>query len=152
MSRICLFTDASADPTPGRGGYAVTTHDVPMLMGSETGSTTVTRLEGLAVVAAMRMAHHRFSDKEVHIYTDADLWVKRHHQLPMLYYNGWRRKSGKLVKELDILEAMWMYYAPQRVFIYWVKGHSGDVGNTFADRMAKEARYLTNELFRGMVA
>lgn len=139
-----LYCDASGDATPGRGGFAVVTEYDVLLLGSEVGRTTSTRLEGLGVVAAMRLAATQLSNYKVDIYTDSMLWCHRHEHLEALQMNEWRLKSGKRVKEIDILETMWDYYNPGRVSVNWVKGHADTPGNLFADKAAKEARRITS--------
>lgn len=146
MTRHFLYTDASSGPCAGSGGFAVVSGSDVLVMGSETGYTTITRLEGLAVVSAMRLSHTLFSQLRVTILTDAQVWVNRFNYLPDLRRRGWRRSTGKLVKEVDIMEAMWDFYCPDRVQVRWVRGHSWVAGNVFADKVAGEAKEFAHSL------
>jgi len=51
---IVYYTDGSASPNPGPGGYAVIKNGVPHILGSEDGETTNIRMEGKAIIAAWR--------------------------------------------------------------------------------------------------
>ena len=56
------YTDGSASPNPGPGGFAVIRDLQPWILGSEDGETTNIRMEGKALIAALR---------------DADGWTKK---------------------------------------------------------------------------
>ena len=51
-----FYTDGSASPNPGPGGFAVIENSKPVALGSEDGETTNIRMEGFALVAAMQLA------------------------------------------------------------------------------------------------
>jgi len=46
------YTDGSASPNPGPGGFAVIRDLQPYILGSEDGDTTNIRMEGKALIAA----------------------------------------------------------------------------------------------------
>ena len=48
-----FFTDGSASPNPGPGGYAVIENGRPVALGSEEGDTTNIRMEGYAIIEAL---------------------------------------------------------------------------------------------------
>ena len=50
-----LWTDGSASPNPGPGGFAVIENGKPVVLGNETESTNI-RMEGLAMIAPMENA------------------------------------------------------------------------------------------------
>ncbi len=54
-----FYTDGSASPNPGPGGYAVIENGQPVALGSEDGDTTNIRMEGSALIAAMKLAGGR---------------------------------------------------------------------------------------------
>ena len=45
------YTDGSASPNPGPGGFAVIRDLQPWILGSEDGETTNIRMEGKALIA-----------------------------------------------------------------------------------------------------
>lgn len=134
-----LYTDASLFPHCNVGGYAVTTEDEILFYG--VAATTVTRLEGIAVLQALYLTHTIFTHGPVTVYTDAEVWYKRYTQLPYLVEHHWHKSNGNLVKEVDILSVMWKMYDTPRVQVEWVRGHSGVVGNTLAHHAARTVIY-----------
>ena len=66
-----FYTDGSASPNPGPGGYAVIEQGKPVALGSEPGNTTNIRMEGMALIAAMQLA----GAEECEIHTDSEFWV-----------------------------------------------------------------------------
>ncbi len=67
------FTDGSARPNPGPGGYAVILDRQPVALGNEPNgnSTTNIRMEGYAIIAALKHADGRTCE----IYTDSEFWL-----------------------------------------------------------------------------
>jgi ribonuclease HI len=51
---IIYYTDGSASPNPGPGGFSVIKNGVPHILGSEDGDTTNIRMEGKAILAALK--------------------------------------------------------------------------------------------------
>ena len=64
-----FYTDGSANPNPGNGGFAVIADDQPVILGSEKDSTNI-RMEAKALIAAYGIA--QAGDV---IYTDSEFWV-----------------------------------------------------------------------------
>ena len=61
------YTDGSASPNPGPGGFAVIKDLKPYILGSEDGQTTNIRMEGKALIAASQDA----GDDSAQVYTDS---------------------------------------------------------------------------------
>lgn len=53
--------------------------------------------------------------------------------------NNWRVKSGKSVVYKELWQALSRQTEQQKIQWQWVKGHSGNLGNTIADNLAREA-------------
>jgi ribonuclease HI len=68
---IIYYTDGSASPNPGPGGFAVIKNGAPHILGSEEGETTNIRMEGKALVAALTDA----AGEEAEIFTDSEFWI-----------------------------------------------------------------------------
>ena len=66
-----FYTDGSASPNPGPGGYAVIEDGKPVALGSETGESTNIRMEGQAIIAAMKLAE----GEPCEIHTDSEFWI-----------------------------------------------------------------------------
>ena len=149
-----LWTDGSALPNPGPGGYAVIEvaggKGRPVVLGREARSTNI-RMEGFAMIAAIRYA----GEEGCEIHTDSEFWIN----VLTKWVEGWRKKEwhkatdakydkdGKFVgwkessiKNLDIVKELYELYHKYPVKLIWVRGHVGAKFNEMADKWAKKAR------------
>lgn len=140
---ITYYTDGSASPNPGPGGFAVILNDKPVVLGSEPDdsgvdqrNTTNIRMEGFAIMAALT---HSGGEPCI-IYTDSEFWINVITKwAPGWEAKGWK-KSGGPIKNLDIVQAVYPLYKASQAQLTWVRGHMGDSGNELADHWANEAR------------
>jgi ribonuclease HI len=133
---ITYYTDGSASPNPGPGGYAVIKELQPHLLGSEEGSTTNIRMEGKAILAALRDA----DGAKCEIFTDSEFWINVITKwAPGWEAKGWRKPGGE-IKNLDIVQEVYPLYKESDATLTWVRGHEGDIGNEMADEWANKAR------------
>jgi len=133
---IIYYTDGSASPNPGPGGFSVIKNGVPHILGSEEGETTNIRMEGKALVAAMADA----GTEPATIFTDSEFWINVITKwAPGWEKNGWKKKGGE-IKNLEIVKEACELYAAANVTLTWVRGHEGDEGNELADEWANKAR------------
>lgn len=131
-----FYTDGSASPNPGPGGYAVISEGTPVALGSEDGITTNIRMEGRAIIAALKLA----AGEECQIFTDSEFWINVITKwAPAWQANGWRKKGGD-IKNLDLVQEVLPLYQKSRGTLTWVRGHVGDEGNELADEWANKAR------------
>lgn len=140
---ITYYTDGSASPNPGPGGFAVILDDKPVVLGSEPdGSevqrthTTNIRMEGFAIMAALKHA----AGEPCTIYTDSEFWINVITKWALSWKaKGWK-KSGGPIKNLDIVQEVYPLYQSSQATLTWVRGHMGDKGNELADEWANKAR------------
>lgn len=135
---ITYYTDGSASPNPGPGGFAVIRDGVPYMIGGEpSGSeTTNIRMEGLAIKTALEDA----DGEECQIYTDSEFWINVITKWAAGWEaKGWKKKGGE-IKNLDIVREVYPLYSHSRAILTWVRGHEGDEGNEMADEWANKAR------------
>lgn len=133
---ITYYTDGSASPNPGPGGFAVIRDGNPHILGSEPGVTTNIRMEGLAIKAALEDA----KGEHCQIYTDSEFWINVITKwAPGWEAKGWKKKGGE-IKNLDIVQAVYPLYTNANATLTWVRGHEGDEGNELADEWANKAR------------
>jgi ribonuclease HI len=133
---IIYYTDGSASPNPGPGGFAVIRDKKPHILGSEPGDTTNIRMEGKAILAALTDA----DGAECQIFTDSEFWINVITKwAPGWEAKGWRKKGGE-IKNLDIVQEVYPLYQKSRATLIWVRGHEGDEGNELADEWANKAR------------
>ena len=130
-----IFTDGSASPNPGPGGFAVIENGKPIALGAENPSTNI-RMEGLALKKAFEI----LDGEEAEILTDSEFWVNVLVKwAPAWERNGWKKKNGE-IKNLDIVKPLFELYKNSNVELKWLKGHAGHEFNEMADEWANRAR------------
>lgn len=132
------YTDGSASPNPGPGGYAVIKDKQPVVLGTEPSgdATTNIRMEGMAIMAALKHA----DGAECQIHTDSEFWINVITKWSLGWEaNGWKKKGGE-IKNLDIVQEVCPLFRSSKATLVWVRGHNGDEGNELADVWANKAR------------
>lgn len=133
---ITYFTDGSASPNPGPGGFAVIKDGVPCILGSEEGDTTNIRMEGKAIIAALKDAGSDVCE----IHTDSEFWINVITKwAPGWEAKGWKKKGGE-IKNLDIVQEVYPLHRQSNATLVWVRGHNGHELNELADEWANKAR------------
>ena len=59
-------------------------------------------------------------------------WIARWHQ------NNWMSSSKKPIKNRDLWQELFELSKMHKINWQWVKGHSGDIGNELADKLANK--------------
>lgn len=135
---ITYYTDGSASPNPGPGGFAVIKDGVPHLIGGETGETTNIRMEGKAIIAALEDA----AGAPAEIRTDSEFWINVITKwAPGWEAKGWKKKGGE-IKNIDIVKDVYLLHKESQTTLVWVRGHVGNELNECADQWANRARTL----------
>ena len=134
-----LWTDGSANPNPGPGGFAVIEdfgdHAQPVALGREDDTTNI-RMEGSAMIAAIKYA----GEDGCIINSDSEFWINVLTQwAPKWEANGWKKSNGP-IKNLDLVQELYNLYTTYPVKITWTKGHVGTKLNDMADEWANKAR------------
>jgi ribonuclease HI len=133
---ITYYTDGSASPNPGPGGFSVIRNLQPHILGSEEGNTTNIRMEGKAIVAALQDAQ----GEACQIYTDSEFWINVITKWSLTWEkNSWKKKGGE-IKNLDIVMEVCPLFRASKAELIWVRGHNNDEGNELADHWANKAR------------
>lgn len=133
---IIYYTDGSAVPNPGPGGFAVIKDMQPHILGSEPGDTTNIRMEGKAIIAALKDA----AGAPCEIRTDSEFWINVITKWASGWEaKGWKKKGGE-IKNLDIVQEVYPLYQQSQAKLTWVRGHVGHEGNELADAWANKAR------------
>ena len=130
-----LWTDGSASPNPGPGGFAVIEDGKPVVLGKERESSNI-RMEGLAMIAAIEYA----GEEGCEIHTDSEFWIN----VLTKWAKGWKEKGWKKTKgeiaNLDIVQKLYDLYCDNNVRLIWTRGHVGTKMNELADEWANRAR------------
>lgn len=131
----CLWTDGSASPNPGPGGFAVLENGQPVFLGREDPSTNI-RMEGAALIAAMKYA----GAEGCEIHTDSEFWVNVLTKWAAGWEaKGWRKSKGEIAN-LPMVQEAWKLYNTYPVKLIWTRGHVGTEMNELADEWANKAR------------
>lgn len=137
---IIYYTDGSASPNPGPGGFAVIKDGKPAVLGGEPDGreTTNIRMEGFAIIAALKDA----GGEPCKIYTDSEFWINVITKWSLAWEkSNWTKKGGE-IKNLDIVKEACQLFRNSQATLIWVHGHNNDEGNELADHWANEARKL----------
>jgi ribonuclease HI len=143
---INYFTDGSASPNPGPGGFAVIKNGEPYLIGCEPATsatdpdnTTNIRMEAFAIMAALDDA----AGEPCEIHSDSEFWINVLTKwAPSWSANGWRKKSKGEIQNIDIVKPLFELYQKSNAKLTWVHAHVGTELNEMADRWAHKAREL----------
>ena len=133
------YTDGSASPNPGPGGFSVILDMKPAVLGTEPEDsgispkhTTNIRMEGFAIMAALKHAN----GEPCEIYTDSEFWINVITKWSLGWEaNGWKKKGGG-IKNLDIVQAVCPLYRQSKAILVWVRGHN----RSEERRVGKECR------------
>ena len=134
-----LWTDGSASPNPGPGGFAVIEQNgedaKPVALGRDKDTSNI-KMEGMAMIAAIKYA----GKEGCEIHSDSEFWINVLTKwAPTWKENGWVKKSGP-IKNLELVQELYELYTTHDVRIVWVRGHEGTKFNEMADTWANKAR------------
>jgi ribonuclease HI len=136
-----IFTDGSAVPNPGRGGWGmvwVEGGEVRLQLHGYEPETTNNRMELQALIEAYKALPE---DAAVTLHTDSRLCVDTITKwAPNWEKAGWKKKSGP-IKNLELVqELLALYRAHPGCKLQWIAAHSGNRWNEYADSLASAWR------------
>jgi ribonuclease HI len=136
LKEVMIYADGACRGNPGPGGWGAWLksgeHEKEIFGGDKL--TTNNKMELTAVIQALAALERRCN---VVVYTDSSYvkdgitkwihgWKTR----------GWQTADKKPVKNIELWQRLDTLNASHQVQWRWVKGHSGDLGNERADRLA----------------
>jgi len=132
-----VFTDGSAVPNPGPGGWGAVWVEDGEIQGQRRGhdpDTTNNRMELRALIEAFQMLPE---DAVTEVRTDSRLCVDTITKwAPGWERKGWKRKTGP-IKNLELVqELLALYRARPQCTLTWIAAHSGNRWNEYADSLA----------------
>jgi len=132
-----VFTDGSASPNPGPGGWGtvwVVAGEVREHRHGKEEHTTNNRMELTALVEAYRILPE---DAAATVYTDSRLCVDSITKwAPNWERKGWKKKGGP-IKNLELIqELLELFRAHPECPLEWIAAHSGNRWNEYADSLA----------------
>lgn len=132
-----VFTDGSAIPNPGPGGWGVVWVEQGRIVREAHGAeddTTNNRMELQALIEAYRMLPE---DAEIAVHTDSRLCVDTITKwAPGWERKGWTKKGGPIKNLERVQELLALYRAHPRCPLRWIAAHSGFRWNEYADSLA----------------
>lgn len=146
MRRIRIFTDGACSENPGIGGWAAIIclkHKSVVISGGEN-ETTNNRMELMAVIKAIEKIKEKKKKQRkivLEIHSDSAYVVNavEHNWLKRWKENNWKTKTNKDIKNRDLWEKLINLIEQNdliKVEFVKVKGHSGNMFNEMADRVA----------------
>jgi len=135
-----VFTDGSATPNPGPGGWGAVYVVGGAVLGECSGShpdTTNNRMELTALLEGLRLVPE---GTPAVLHSDSQLAVRTVNEwAPAWEARGWRRARGP-VENLDLVRALVeALRARPELEVRWIKAHAGHRWNEHADRLAARA-------------
>ena len=132
-----VFTDGSAVPNPGPGGWGAVWVEDGAIQAQRHGhdpDTTNNRMELRALIEAFQMLPH---DAVAEVRTDSRLCVDTITKwAPGWERKGWKKKTGP-IKNLELVqELLALYRAHPTCTLVWIAAHSGNRWNEYADSLA----------------
>lgn len=132
-----IFTDGSAVPNPGRGGWGVVWVAGGEVLEQRYGHeqrTTNNRMELTALIQAYTLLPEDASEI---VHTDSRLCVDTITKwAPGWERKGWKKKGGE-IKNLELVqELLELYRAHPGCELQWIAAHSGNRWNEYADSLA----------------
>lgn len=139
VNKISIYTDGACRGNPGPGGWGALLiyNDHKKKLSGAQENTTNNRMELTAPIKALATLKQ---DCDVTITTDSQYvkngitkWIHNWKK------NGWKTVSKKVVKNIDLWQALDEQIAKHRVHWKWVRGHIGHPENELADELARKA-------------
>ena len=132
-----VFTDGSARPNPGPGGWGVVHVEDGEVVAQKHGhdpDTTNNRMELTALIEACKMLPR---NSAVTLYSDSELCVNTFTKwAPTWERNGWKRKTGPIANLELVQELYYLLKAQPSVQLKWIEAHNGWLWNEYADSLS----------------
>ena len=147
-----IYTDGSAHPNPGPGGFGVVVYDDNDIFyeeyAEECENTTNNREELKAILWAMKNYGEPDDDwfQPSTVYTDSAYCYNTFSNWMFNWENNnWTKSDNKPILNLDLIKEYFsLYQQGYRIELKLVKGHAGVEGNERADALAT-GRYKGSE-------
>lgn len=132
-----VFTDGSASPNPGPGGWGAVRVIGDRVVARASGrhpDTTNNRMELQALIAGVDLVP---DGESAVLWSDSNLAVRTINEWAAGWKaRGWRRKTGP-VENLDLVQALHERFQQRpELELRWIKAHVGHRWNEYADRLA----------------
>lgn len=141
---MIFYTDGSAHPNPGPGGYGIVgiENDVVSFVRSKQykGPVTNNEMELKAILYVMLNYGEKCDDwgQPPIVYSDSTYCVNTFNEWMFNWArNGWVKSNKKVPENLDLIQAYYDWYKEgYRIDLRKIKGHDGHEWNELADQLA----------------
>jgi len=132
-----VFTDGSAQPNPGPGGWGavyVVNGEVRTQRHGHEPHTTNNRMELFALINGYQLVPPGVGAE---VFTDSELCVKSMTEwAPGWQARGWKKKGGP-IKNLELVQELYaLVQARPELHLQWIKAHDGSRWNEYADSLS----------------
>ena len=144
---MIIYTDGSASPNPGPGGYGVVIcDDADNILGTyhhheENTTNNIQELKGILYAMINYGVHTSVTGFMFPplVYSDSSYAINTLTNWMFSWAsNGWRKSDGQIPENLELIQAYYdLYQKGYRIDLRKVKGHNGNKGNELADKLAK---------------
>jgi ribonuclease HI len=132
-----IFTDGSARPNPGPGGWGMVWVENGKIVKEDRGAspdTTNNRMELTGLINAFKAVP---PETKITVYTDSELcvntvniWAKNWKA------KGWKKSSGP-IKNLELVQELYALKQERpNLTLEWIKAHNGWLWNEYADSLS----------------
>lgn len=144
---MIIYTDGSAHPNPGPGGYGVVVCDnndnIIDYYSHQEENTTNNIQELKAILYCMlkygvNINNNDFIQDIPTVYSDSSYAINTYTTWMFSWArNNWLKSDNKVPENLELIQAYYNWYNKgYRINLKKVKGHSGIKGNELADKLA----------------
>jgi len=132
-----VFTDGACSGNPGPGGWGVVYVRGNAVVEQRHGhdpDTTNNRMELMAIIEGLKMLA---VDTETIMWSDSNLCVRSLMEWASGWQaRGWKRKTGPIANLELVKEAFSLLNERPGVKLKWIKAHSGNRWNEYADSLS----------------
>lgn len=139
MKKITIYCDGACSGNPGKGGWGAILFygTCEKEISGHSPYTTNNQMELTAAIEALKILKEKC---QIEIYTDSEYlrkgiteWIYNWMQ------NDWKKAKDKKIKNLELWQLLYQLSQQHEIAWHWVKGHSDNVGNIRADKLATQA-------------
>ena len=143
---MIIYTDGSAHPNPGPGGFGVVVLDnnenlLYTYSKQCAGPVTNNEMELKAILYAFLNYGVNINDWNINVpivYSDSNYCVQTFNDWMFKWTNNnWIKSDKKIPENLELIQAYYNWYQKgYRIDLRKIKGHNGYLGNELADKLA----------------
>ena len=156
---MIIYTDGSAHPNPGPGGYGVVVCDndnniINCYQHQELNTTNNIQELKAILYCMLKYGVNINTDDFVQdiptIYSDSSYAINTYSNWMFVWArNNWLKSDNKVPENLELIQAYYDWYNKgYRINLKKIKGHSGIEGNELADKLAT-GKITINEVKHG---